>query len=141
MIVLDTNVISEIFRPSPERRVPRWLASLTGDVAIASVTLAELLARVRGLPNGKRKDELAKGIDAALDPCRGSRAILPFDDRAAERYADVLMTRESAGAPISMADAQIAGMCLVHDGSCATRNTKDFAHTGVDVVNPWEFDG
>lgn len=141
MIVLDTNVISEVFRPSPDRRVARWLASLTGDVAITSVTLAELLAGVRRLPNGKRKDELANGIDAALEPYRGSRAILPFDDGAAERFADVLMARESVGAPISTADAQIAAICLVHDASCATRNAKDFAHTGVDVVNPWEFDG
>ncbi|MGC8054966.1 PIN domain-containing protein, partial [Salmonella enterica] len=73
MIVLDTNVISEIFRPSPEPRVVEWLASLTGDVAITSVTLAELLAGVRRLPDGRRKDELTRRIDAALAPYRGSR--------------------------------------------------------------------
>lgn len=138
MIVLDTNVISEIFRPSPEARVVEWLASLTGDVAITSVTLAELLAGVRRLPDGRRKAELTRRIESALEPYRGSRAVLPFDDQAADRYADVLVARELAGAPISTADAQIAAICLTHDAICATQNTKDFADTGVDLLDPWQ---
>lgn len=138
MIVLDTNVISEIFRPSPELRVVEWLASLTGDVAITSVTLAELLAGVGRLPDGRRKDELMRRIDSAVEPYRGSRAVLPFGDRAAGHYADVLVTREAAGAPISTADAQIAAICLAHDATCATRDVKDFANTGVDLVDPWK---
>lgn len=137
MIVLDTNVISEIFRPSPETRVVDWLASLTGDVAITSVTLAELLAGVRRLPDGRRKAELTRHIGPAVEPYRGSRSLLPFDEAAAECYADVLVARESAGAPISTADAQIAAICLAHDASCATRNVKDFEHTGVTLVDPW----
>lgn len=137
MIVLDTNVISEIFRPTPEPRVVEWLASLSGDVAITAVTLAELLAGVRRLPGGRRKDELVNRIDAAIAPFRGSRAVLPFDDAAASRYADVIVARESAGAPISTADAQIAAICLAHSAVCATRNVKDFAHTGVELVDPW----
>ncbi|MDZ5078757.1 type II toxin-antitoxin system VapC family toxin [Nesterenkonia sp. HG001] len=137
MIVLDTNVISEIFRPAPEVHVVDWLASLTGDVAITSVTLAELLAGVRRLPDGRRRDELTERIHAAVEPYWGSRAVLPFDDVAADRYADVLVARENAGAPISTADAQIAAICLTHDATCATRNAKDFAHTGVELVDPW----
>lgn len=137
MIVLDTNVISEIFRPSPEVRVVDWLASLTGDVAITSVTLAELLAGVRRLPDGRRKAELTKQIGSALEPDRGSRSLLPFDEAAAECYADVLVAREAAGAPISTADAQIAAICLAHDASCATRTVKVFEHTGVALVDPW----
>lgn len=138
MIVLDTNVISELFRPSPEAPVVGWLASLTGDVAITSVTLAELLAGVRRLPHGRRRTALASQLESALEPYRGSRAVLPFDDVAADRYADVLVARESAGAPISTADAQIAAICLAHGATCATRNVKDFAHTGVEVVDPWQ---
>ncbi|GAA1456267.1 type II toxin-antitoxin system VapC family toxin [Nocardiopsis exhalans] len=137
MIVLDTNVISEIFRPAPEPRVLEWLTSLTDDVAITSITLAELLAGVRRLPDGRRKDVLATRIDEAIEPYRGSRSVLAFDDIAAERYADVLASRESAGAPISTADAQIAAICLAHDATCATRNVKDFAHTGVEIIDPW----
>lgn len=137
MIVLDTNVISEIFRPAPEARVLDWLASLTDDVAITSVTLAELLAGVRRLPDGRRKESLARRIDAALDPYRGSRAVLPFDDLAADRYADVLVARDVVGSPISTADAQIAAICLAHGAICATGNTKDFVHTGLELVDPW----
>lgn len=140
MIVLDTNVISEVFRPSPEPRVVDWLASLTGDVAITAITLAELLAGLRQLPNGRRKDEVTRRIDAAIAPYRGSRAILSFDDLAADRYADVLVAREAAGIPIGTADAQIAAICMAHDATCATRNLKDFAHTGVALVDPWQVD-
>jgi len=141
VIVLDTSVISEIFRPSPETRVVDWLASLTGDVAITSVTLAELLAGMRRLPDGRRKTELTKHIEAALGPYRGSRSMMPFDEAAAECYADVLVAREAVGAPISTADAQIAAICLAHKATCATRNTKDFMHTGIDLINPWRTDG
>lgn len=140
MIVLDTNVISEVFRSSPKPRVVDWLASLTGDVAITAITLAELLAGVGRLPDGRRKNELTTRLDAAIESYRGSRAVLPFDDLAADRYADVLVAREAVGAPISTADAQIAAICLAHGATCATRNIKDFAYTGVELVDPWQAD-
>lgn len=140
MIILDTNVISELFRPFPEPRVVEWLVSLTGDVAITSITLAELLAGVRKLPEGRRKDELARGIEEAVAPYRESRSLLAFDADAAEQYAEVLASREAAGAPISTADAQIAAICLAHGAACATRNVKDFQHTGVKLVDPWNVD-
>jgi predicted nucleic acid-binding protein len=138
MIVLDTNVISEIFRPAPDERVIDWLESLTGEVAITSLTLAELLTGVRRLPGGRRKAVLSARIEAALEPYRGSRSVLPFDDEAADRYSDVLVAREAAGSPISTADAQIAAICLAHRATCATRNVKDFAHTGVELFDPWQ---
>lgn len=137
MIVLDTNVISEIFRSTPNRRVMAWLESLSGDVAITAVTLAELLAGVVRLPDGRRKDELSTRIAEAIEPFSGSRSILAFDDTAAPHYADVLLARESAGLPISTADAQIAAICLSNEATCATRNTSDFMHTGVDLIDPW----
>ncbi|MBO0853828.1 MAG: type II toxin-antitoxin system VapC family toxin [Nocardia sp.] len=137
MIVLDTNVISEIFRPQPDARVVAWLESLTGDVAITAVTLAELLAGVRRLPDGRRKSELSTRIEAAIEPYRGNGSVLPFDDASAGQYADILLARESAGLPISTADAQIAAICRNRHATCATRNIKDFAHTGVELVDPW----
>ncbi|GIG36420.1 type II toxin-antitoxin system VapC family toxin [Cellulomonas pakistanensis] len=137
MIVLDTNVVSEIFRPEPAPRVVAWLEDLTGDVAITAVTLAELLAGVRRLPDGRRRSALVEQVDLALEPYRATRAILPFDVAAAEQYADVLAARERAGRPIHTADAQIAAICRVHGATCATRNVKDFADTGVEVVDPW----
>lgn len=137
MIVLDTNVISEIFRPHPNPRVAAWLESLAGEVAITAVTLAELLAGVRRLPDGQRRTALAARIEAALEPYRDGQSILSFDGAAAEQYADVLLARENAGLPISTADAQIAAICRTHHATCATRNLKDFADTGVELVDPW----
>lgn len=137
MIVLDTNVISEIFRRQPETRVISWLESLTDDVAITTITLAELLAGVQRLPEGRRRNELALAIDSALEPYRNTRALLPFDANAAEAYAEVLTSRERAGLPISTADAQIAAICRANGAVCATRNVKDFLETGIDLTNPW----
>jgi predicted nucleic acid-binding protein len=137
VIVLDTNVISEIFRPQPDARVVAWLESLVGDVAITSVTLAELLAGVRRLPDGKRRSALSAMVESALQPYRETKAVLAFDDEAANHYAEVLVAREQAGLPISTADAQIAAICRSHKATCATRNTKDFAQTGVELLDPW----
>lgn len=137
MIVLDTHVISAVLRPQPEDRVVAWMEGLTGDVAITAITLAELLTGVRRLPEGRRRSMLAAKIDAALSPYRETNAILPFDDRAAEQYADVLVMRKRAGLPIHTADAQIAAICRAHGAACATRNSKDFAGAGVELVDPW----
>ena len=137
MIVLDTNVISELFRATPDRGVIAWLESLSEDVAITTITLAELLAGVRRLPDGRRKSELETALGAALEPYRDTRSLLAFDDRAAGEYAEVLFAREQAGLPISAPDAQIAAICRAHGAVCATRNEKDFAKTGVQIVNPW----
>ena len=137
MIVLDTNVISEVFRPHPDAGVVAWLESLTGDVAITAVTLAELLAGVRRLPDGRRKNALSEAIHAAIEPYRRDGAVLAFDDLAAAQYAEVVASREAAGLPISMADAQIAAICRARDARCATRNTKDFVDTGVELIDPW----
>ncbi len=137
MIVLDTNVVSEVLRPAPDPTVVAWLGALTGDVAVTAVTLAELLAGVRRLSEGRRKSVLAEHIDAVLQTYRDSGSILAFDEVAALHYADILAARERAGLPISTADAQIAAICRARAATCATRNTKDFAHTGVDLVDPW----
>lgn len=137
MIVLDTNVISEVFRPTPDPGVTEWLESLNDDVAITTITLAELLARVRRLPAGQRKSDLEAALGAALKPYRNTRSLLVFDDEAAEEYAEVLLAREQAGLPITTPDAQIAAICRANDAICATRNQIDFAETGVRVLNPW----
>jgi predicted nucleic acid-binding protein len=137
MIVLDTNVISEVFKPKPDTRVVAWLESATGDIAITAITLAELLARVRRLPDGQRKAALMMAIDAAPEPYRASGAVLAFDESVADLHAGILVTRERIGRPISMVDAQIAAICRFHGAACATRNSGDFAHTGIDLIDPW----
>ena len=137
MIVLDTNVISEVFKPQPDLNVVAWLETFNGDIAITTITLAEILAGVRRLPDGHRKSMLVAGIDRAIQPYRDTNAILAFDESAAEHYASIVASRERSGAPITMADAQIAAICRSRQAVCATRNTKDFAGTGVVLINPW----
>ena len=137
MIVLDTNIISALFRPRPEPRVVAWLEALTGDVAITTITLAELLAGVRRLPGGRRKADLEAAVDGAIQPYRDTRSLLAFGEGAATEYAKVLVAREREGLPISMANAQIAAICRFHRAACATRNTKDFAQAGVELIDPW----
>jgi predicted nucleic acid-binding protein len=95
------------------------------------------LAGVRRLPDGRRKAELQDKVFAKVQPYQDVGLVLGFDAAAADCYASILATREKIGLPISMADAQIAAICLTHQATCATRNTKDFAHTGVSLIDPW----
>jgi predicted nucleic acid-binding protein len=96
-----------------------------------------LLAGLRRLPEGRRKQALSASVEAAIRPHRETRSVLPFSADAASHYADILATRERVGLPIAMAGAQIAAICLAHGATCATRNTADYAYTGVKLVNPW----
>lgn len=137
MIVLDTNVVSEVLKSQPDAGVVAWLESLTDDVGITAITLAELLAGIRRLPDGKRKADLTSRVEAALRPYRDTGAIIAFDAAAAPRYAEILTVREAAGLPITTGDAQIAAICRTRDAICATRNTKDFLRTGVALIDPW----
>ncbi|MFT4125748.1 MAG: type II toxin-antitoxin system VapC family toxin [Gordonia sp. (in: high G+C Gram-positive bacteria)] len=137
MIVLDTNVVSEVLKPRPHAGVVAWLESVTDDVAITAITLAELLAGLRRLPDGNRKEDLTSRVEAVIRSYRDTGAIIAFDAAAAPRYADILAMREAAGLPITTGDAQIAAICRARDAVCATRNTKDFVGTGVAVIDPW----
>ncbi len=138
MIVLDTNVISELTKREPAPAVIWWLDSLpVSDVATTAITAAELLYGVARLPDGHRKRELAAAIDDILGDEFCGR-ILPFDNRAAEKYAEVVTTRERLGRPIGVADAQIAAICQAHDATLATRNADDFSETETRLINPWK---
>jgi predicted nucleic acid-binding protein len=115
-----------------------WFESLADDVAITAITLAELFAGVRRLADGRRRSTLEAAIETAIEPYRDARSVLPFDDRAAHLYADIYGARAEAGLPISTAAAQVAAICSAHAATCATRNMKDFARTGIELVNPWD---
>jgi predicted nucleic acid-binding protein len=137
MIVLDTNVISELMNPRGETRITAWTdGQQAGDVYLTAVTAAELRYGVARLPDGRRKTDLADRIQRTLEEEFTGR-ILSFDDDAAAHYADIVTQREQRGLPISMADAQIAAICRHHSAGLATRNTKDFAYTGIDLIEPW----
>jgi predicted nucleic acid-binding protein len=141
VIILDTNVISELARINPEPNVVTWLDSQPGaEVATTAITAAELLYGVARLPDGRRRAALAETIGALITEDFADR-VRPFDGPAAEQYAAVVVGREKKGRPISTADAQIAAICRVHSARLATRNTGDFIDTGIDLINPWNANG
>jgi predicted nucleic acid-binding protein len=137
MIVLDTNVLSELMRRRPTARVVNWVdeQDATG-LAITVVTVAELLYGVARLADGARKTELAVAVDALLREDFTGR-VLPFDTAAAEHYADLVADRERRGRPVSVSDGQIAAICRRHGSRLATRNVRDFDATGITVLDPW----
>lgn len=138
MIVLDTNVVSELFRPAPDQRVMAWVDSQPAErVHLAAVTVAEILYGLARLPEGARRRDLADRFEAMLAEDLGHR-VLPFDEAAAVHCADILASRERAGRPAGLADAQIAGICRSHAATLATRNLADFDATGVALANPWQ---
>lgn len=138
MIVLDTNVVSELMRQAPEPDVVNWVDSFpTVEVFVTAVTAAELMYGVARLPNGSRKRELHVRVEELLAEDFRDQ-ILPFDALSATHYADIVAAREHAGRPISMADGQIAAICRNWSARLATRTVSDFINTGVDTINPWD---
>jgi predicted nucleic acid-binding protein len=138
VIVLDTNVISELARQVPDPGVLSWLDSLeVSEVATTAVTAAELRYGVARLPDGYRKRELAVVIRGILAEDFHGR-VLPFDERASARYADIVVGRERMGRPIGIADAQIAAICRDSGAILGTRNVADFEDTGIELINPWK---
>ena len=138
MIILDTNVISELMRAQPSERVLSWMSEQDGaKLYINSVTAAELHLGVALLPSGKRQGDLAKALEAMLSEDFYGR-MLPFDTEAARAYATIVTRRRSLGAPISAFDAQIAAIAAIHNATLATRNTRDFVDCGIALINPWD---
>jgi toxin FitB len=138
VIVLDTNVISELTRHVPEPGVISWLDSLAAaEVATTAITAAELLYGVARLPDGRRKTEVAAAVHGLLAEDFQGR-VLSFDEFAARRYADIVTGRERIGKPVRMVDAQIAAICRTIDATLATRNTDDFEDAGIELINPWK---
>ncbi|MFD2190766.1 type II toxin-antitoxin system VapC family toxin [Pistricoccus aurantiacus] len=138
MIVLDTNVLSELMRPIPDARVVDWLDSQDMIVvAISAITVAEILYGIERLPDGRRKREFAVMAAAMFEEDFAGR-ILPFDSEAAVHYAEQVAASEGKGKQVHMADAQIAAICIRHGAVLATRNIKDFETLSIDTVNPWK---
>lgn len=137
MIVLDTNVLSELMRRRPAARVVSWVDEQDASgLAITAVTVAELLYGIARLADGARKTELAAAVDALVREDFAGH-VLPFDVPAAEHYADLVAERDRHGRPIGTADGQIAAICRCHDARLATRNVRDFGEVGLALVDPW----
>jgi predicted nucleic acid-binding protein len=137
MMVLDTNVVSELMRLQPDPSVLHWIDGQDpNELWLSAVVAAELMYGVARLPIGKRKEKLALAVTDMLEQDFAGR-VLPFDLAAASVYADIAAQSERSGKNLSMADAQIAASCLVHGASLVTRNVKDFAVPGLTIINPW----
>ncbi|WP_250285594.1 type II toxin-antitoxin system VapC family toxin [Frankia sp. CiP1_Cm_nod2] len=138
MIALDTNVVSELMRARADPGVIAWVDSQPADeIYLTAVALAELRYGIARLPEGRRRTDLADRLRRAVEAGFTGR-VLPFDDDAAAHYADIVVGRERQGLSIVMADAQIAAICRSRSAGLATRNTKDFVHTGIDLTDPWQ---
>jgi predicted nucleic acid-binding protein len=136
MIVLDTNVASELMRTSPHAAVRGWIGAHKGqDLYTTAITIAEIHYGIERLPDGQRKELIrstAEGLFSAF-----TDKILAFDAVAAAHYAGIVTRRDRAGLPIDGFDAQIAAICRARGAALATRNVKDFHDTGILVIDPW----
>ena len=138
MIVLDTNIISELLRPAPNKQVEAWLSAQDGEnVYFTTVGEAELQYGLALLPAGKRRNALSKAVEEILDEAFQDR-ILAFDRAAARAYAVIAATRRGAGRPISQFDCQIAAITRTNEAILATRNTGDFDGCGIRLIDPWK---
>lgn len=138
-VVLDTNVISELMRASPDGHVESWVRAVPpAMVYTTAVTVAEVRFGIARLPAGRRRARLSDAADEVFGAFADH--VLSFDAAAASDYADVVVEREQAGTPIGGFDAQIAAICRVRGAALATRNTDDFGGLGLNLVDPWAVD-
>ena len=138
MIVLDTNVLSELMRPEPHPAVFAWVAAQPRtSLYTTSLNRAELLYGVAALPKGRRKEALAAAAELMFQDDLAGR-ILSFDGDGAAHYARLVAARRDAGAPIEAFDALIAATTLAAGAGIATRDVGGFAGCGLSVINPWE---
>jgi len=136
MILLDTNVVSEAMKPEPEAAVRNWLdEQLAETLHLSSVTVAELMFGIGALPKGKRKDRLASALDGVLTLFVGR--ILPFDENAARRYAELAVKARAAGRGFPTPDGYIAAIAASRGFAVASRDRSAFLAAGLTVIDPW----
>jgi toxin FitB len=137
LIVIDTNVVSEMMRDKPDLRVAAWLDEQKSDeLWLTSINAAELLFGIARLPNGVRKTQVESALVSTLKEDFSDR-ILSFDADAAVVFAKLAANREASGKVGSIADTQIAAICMLHGAALATRNVRHFEGIGLSLVNPW----
>ena len=137
MILIDTNVISELMRPTPAPQVLAWFAGRSAaTLYLSAVCEAELRRGAMLLPEGRRRQSLLSEINAMIAEDFADR-VLPFDSAATVAFAGIFVDRNNAGRPISFPDCQIAATARSHGAAVATRNVADFEGCGVEVIDPW----
>lgn len=138
MIVLDTNVISELWRIKPNANVLAWMdAQAMETLYLSAITVAELRYGLATMPEGKRRAIYQERLASEVLPAFEDR-VLPFDLEASQAYADLMARAKARGQAISQADGYIAAIAITHGLMVATRDTSPFEHAGVNTINPWE---
>jgi predicted nucleic acid-binding protein len=138
MILLDTNVVSELMKPTGDATARRWVDSRAEiDFYIATPVIAELRFGLALLPSGRKKEALARACDTIEDEIFAGR-ILTFDQRAAHAFARLRAKRQALGKPLAVMDALVASIASAHAMTLATRNVADFVELDIAVVNPFE---
>lgn len=137
MIVLDTNVLSELIRPTPEPVVLAWMEDQAADDLFTTViSRGEMLYGVHILAAGRRRETLLEAVRAIFAEDLAGR-VLPYDEAAADAHAEIAARRRALGRPSSQSDLMIAGIARSLGATLATRNTRDFEDCGIDLIDPW----
>jgi len=137
MILLDTNIISEMMKKSPSVRVAGWLDQQeVTHLFVTAITIAEISYGISVLAKGKRRLALEEAFDMVMRECFKHR-ILSFDEASAHLYGGLMGHRKKLGRPLSVLDGQIAAIALVHKATVATRNIRDFANCNLELIDPF----
>jgi hypothetical protein len=137
MILLDTNIVSEVMKTQPAEAVVAWLNGQDSEkLYVSSVTIGEITYGLRILPDGKRRAGLRERFERFVALAFEQR-VLAYDESAARIYGDLMGDRKELGLPMSVPDGQIAAIARLNHLAVATRNVVDFKNCGIDVVNPF----
>ncbi len=138
MILIDTNIVSEVMRPKPSDNVLNWLNQNSNlGLFVSSITIAEICYGLRILPIGQRRQQLEVSFEQFINKGFTGR-ILVFDEIAARIYAEIMGSCREKGYPMSLPDGQIAAIAKANQLILATRNISDFKHCGIELINPFE---
>jgi predicted nucleic acid-binding protein len=137
MVIIDTNVVSELMKKQPNTNVLDWLGrQKTGQLYLTAMTIAEIRRGLALLSAGQQRTKLEEAFDQFLKLGFKER-ILSFTPSTAQIYAPIYRARIKAGLGVGELDLLIAAIASERDATVATRNTKDFEQTGVPLINPW----
>jgi predicted nucleic acid-binding protein len=141
MIVLDTNLISELWKADPDKNVLAWIdAQAVETLYLSAITVAELRYSLATMPTGKRRTIYQERLEREVLPTFAGR-VLAFDLDTAKAYAELMARAKAEGKAIAQADGYIAATAAEHGFIVATRDTSPFRTAGLSVINPWEAQG
>ena len=137
MIVVDTNVLSELWRVAPDPKVLAWMdGQVVETLFLSAITVAELRFGLAAMPQGKRRSIYQERLEREVLPAFAGR-VLPFDLDASKAYGELMAQARAAGLAIGNADGYIAATALARGQMVATRDTSPFKAAGLAVIDPW----